>query len=74
MKCFGERSIQKVYLDRVIAEYGGDGLSASKVDHALTKDYEELVRRYLGPFQYFLHHAEPYFEAWKAKLSRRADR
>lgn len=48
MKCFGDDRIQKKYIDYVIANFEGGGLSAREEDSALVKEHSKLVGEYLG--------------------------
>lgn len=48
IKCFGDDRIQKRYLDYVIANFEGGGLSAKQKDAALINEHAQLVKDYLG--------------------------
>jgi glycosyltransferase involved in cell wall biosynthesis len=65
MKCFGDRTIEKMYLEKVIADYEGGGLSTSRRDPMFCSDYPWLVREHLGYKQYFLLKSEPYLDRWR---------
>jgi glycosyltransferase involved in cell wall biosynthesis len=47
IKCFGNDKIQKTYLDYVVANFEGGGLSAQQKDTALTKALPRLIEEYL---------------------------
>lgn len=68
MKCMGNRSIRKQYIDLTIAEYEGDGCSNEETDHAFRRDYECLVKERLG-LPYFLQiRAERAGRSWLSKV------
>ncbi|HEX9962247.1 MAG TPA: glycosyltransferase family 2 protein [Pyrinomonadaceae bacterium] len=48
LKCFGNRRIRKQYLQRVIVDFEGGGLSSTDGDADFKKDFPRLVRNYLG--------------------------
>ncbi len=48
IKCFADDRIQKKYIDYVIANFEGGGLSARQKDSALIKEHAQLVEKYLG--------------------------
>ena len=50
-KCWGDKRIKPHYLDLIIADYEGDGISA-RGDENFRTDRDELVRKYLGLRQY----------------------
>ncbi len=47
IKCFGNDKIQKIYLDYVIANFEGGGLSARHKDAALIEALPRLIEEYL---------------------------
>jgi len=47
IKCFGDDRIQKRYIDYVIANFEGGGLSAKQKDAALLNEYAQLIKDYL---------------------------
>ncbi|MCA1567604.1 MAG: glycosyltransferase [Acidobacteria bacterium] len=47
IKCFGNDKIQKTYLDYVVANFEGGGLSARQKDTALTAALPRLIEEYL---------------------------
>jgi glycosyltransferase involved in cell wall biosynthesis len=47
IKCFGNDKIQKTYLDYVVANFEGGGLSAQQKDIALTNALPRLIEEYL---------------------------
>jgi glycosyltransferase involved in cell wall biosynthesis len=47
IKCFGNDKIQKTYLDYVVANFEGGGLSACQKDTALTAALPRLIEEYL---------------------------
>ena len=77
MKCFGDSSVTKLYLAKVIARYEGGGLSMRAPDPAFVADHPQLVRRYLGRLQYAKLKATPHIEQLRrftgnARVSRHA--
>lgn len=48
MKCFGNADVQKIYLDTVIADFEGGGVSAHGPDALFLRDRARLVRDRLG--------------------------
>jgi hypothetical protein len=68
MKCFGDRSIRKMYVDEVVSDYEGRGVSMTQLDKGWGEDYGLMIRRHLGPVQYFLHTAEPRIATWRTRL------
>lgn len=48
IRCFGDRWIEKVYLDEIVADYEGGGLSASHGDACFHRERPALLRRHLG--------------------------
>lgn len=48
LKCFGDRRVKKQYLQRVIVDFEGGGLSSTDGDADFKKDFPRLVRNYLG--------------------------
>ena len=48
IRCFGHKRITCHYLDFVVADYLGDGLSARNRDEAFLRDRPQLLERYLG--------------------------
>lgn len=47
IKCFGNDNIQKIYLDYVVANFEGGGLSARHKDAALVEALPRLIEEYL---------------------------
>ncbi len=47
IKCFGNGEIKRKYIDYVVANFEGDGISEQQKDESLVAEHEELVRRYL---------------------------
>lgn len=54
LKCFGDSRIRKVYVDRVISDYEGGGLSAQQDDPAYIADRPRLLKE-LGLVPYLVH-------------------
>lgn len=52
IQCFGNPKIHKVYVDEVIADYEGAGLSEGQPDLAFHKEFFRLVRQNFGFSQY----------------------
>ncbi|HEX5322754.1 MAG TPA: glycosyltransferase family 2 protein [Capsulimonadaceae bacterium] len=48
MKCFGDVNIQKVYIDTIIADFEGGGVSATQGDDHFGADHIRLARESLG--------------------------
>lgn len=56
LRCFGDRSIRKEYVDLTIADYEGDGVSAeSDPDPRFTSAFGQVIRSNLGRMSYQLH-------------------
>jgi len=62
MKCFGDRSVAKLYIDKVIARYEGGGVSSRGPDPIFLAEHAQLVRQHLGLGQYAKFIAKA---AWK---------
>lgn len=54
LKCFGDNGIRKIYIDRVISDYEGGGLSAQQDDPAYIADRPCLLKE-LGWTPYLVH-------------------
>ena len=49
LRCFGSNKIRKIYLDAVIADYEGGGVSAgASSDPRFCGDFEKLIEKHLG--------------------------
>lgn len=48
MRCFGDSRIKTTYVDQVIAEYEGGGISVTRPDYVFAQDFPRLVRKFLG--------------------------
>ena len=48
IRCFGDRRIQKIYLDEIIADYEGAGFSSHFHDDCFHLERGALLQRYLG--------------------------
>lgn len=57
LRCFGHADVRKLYLDEVIAEFEGNGLSAFGRDEAFLEDRLRLFRDHLGWSPYALNKA-----------------
>jgi len=68
MKCFGDRTIKKIHVEKLIADYEGGGVSDSHIDHIFNSDYPWLVRNRLGYIQYFLLKSERYLNRWQRTI------
>jgi len=51
LRCFGDKRIRKIYVDEVIADYEGGGISKQK-DLNFIKDAPRIIRENLGPKRY----------------------
>jgi glycosyltransferase involved in cell wall biosynthesis len=47
IKCFGNDKIKKKYIDYVIANFEGGGISAQESDPALIEEHAQLIKEYL---------------------------
>ena len=54
IRCFGCREIKKIYINDVIADYEGFGLSSEKKDGNFLKDRPKLVKECLGNKEYII--------------------
>jgi glycosyltransferase involved in cell wall biosynthesis len=52
LRCFGCREIDKIYVNEVIAEYEGFGLSSDKEDEDFMKEKPKLIKECLGNKEY----------------------
>jgi glycosyltransferase involved in cell wall biosynthesis len=48
IRCFGDRRIRKIFVDEVVADYEGSGLSSHARDEAFFEARPEMLKRYLG--------------------------
>jgi glycosyltransferase involved in cell wall biosynthesis len=67
LKCFGDRRVGKRYLQCVIVDFEGGGLSSTDGDGGFKKDFPRLIRNYLGVKSYIAYQA-PRFSSglyWK---------
>ena len=48
LRCFGDPKIEKIYLDEIIADYEGGGLSATRRDERFHAERPALLQRHLG--------------------------
>lgn len=55
LKCFGDRRVRKQYLERVIVDFEGGGLSSTDGDADFKNDFPRLVRNYLGVKSYIAY-------------------
>lgn len=53
LKCFGRKDIRKTYVDHVIADYEGGGLSEQAIDLAFRADFRRLILTRLGFKEWF---------------------
>lgn len=58
-KCFGNRQIKKHYIDCVIADFEGGGLSSTTEDFDFRKDMPRLIKKNLGKKSYIFYKADP---------------
>lgn len=47
MQCWGDEAVRKVYLKTLIADYEGDGISATQPDETFAREHASLARKYL---------------------------
>lgn len=52
MKCFADARVRKIYLDIVVADFEGWGISDTHEDAQFYRDLPRLIRQYLGFNQY----------------------
>lgn len=52
MRCFADPRFRKVYLDTVVADFEGWGISDTQDDARFVRDFPGLVRRYVGVGHY----------------------
>lgn len=52
MRCFADSRVRKIYLDMVVADFEGWGISDTKVDHHFQNDLPRLIRKYVGMDEY----------------------
>lgn len=52
MKCFADARLRKVYLDTVVADFEGWGISDTQMDAHFAKDFPALIRRHVGVSHY----------------------
>lgn len=57
MRCYHEDRVHKKYIDMVIADFEGEGVSTVNPDLEINRDLPGLIWKYLGPVPYF---------AWRA--------
>lgn len=55
LRCFGDKNIKKTYINYIIADYEGHGLSCSQKDDNFIKDRAKLVKDCLGVKEYFIY-------------------
>jgi len=53
LKCFGDDRVRKVYVDEVVADYLGGGVSTQRHDSAFYSDLPGLIRKNLGARAYW---------------------
>lgn len=52
MKCFADPRLRKVYLDTVVADFEGWGISDTQKDTHFVSDFPKLIRKYVGTSHY----------------------
>ncbi len=52
MKCFADRRVRKVYLDMVVSDFEGWGISDTQEDAEFYRDLPRLIRKYVGLDEY----------------------
>jgi len=58
IKCFGDKRVQKTYLDVIIANYEGGGISTSEDDPNFYRDAPGVIRKHLGLVPYLFCRTE----------------
>jgi len=48
MKCFADKRVRKIYLDMVVADFEGWGISDTQEDTEFYRDLPRLIRNYVG--------------------------
>lgn len=54
IKCFGKQEINKIYLNKIIANYEGNGISVKKIDNEFLNDYLMIIKENFNYFLYLL--------------------
>lgn len=49
-KCFGDDRIEKIYVNQIVADYEGGGVSATSTDVVFHRHRVLIISRYLGPY------------------------
>lgn len=55
MKCFADVRVRKIYIEMIIADFEGWGISDMQEDHVFSRDLPRLIWEYMGVKGY-LHH------------------
>ncbi|MFA7466661.1 MAG: glycosyltransferase family 2 protein [Desulfotomaculaceae bacterium] len=55
LKCFGNKNIKRKYINYVIADYAGFGLSSIKKDEQFMAERPQLVRKHLGVKEFLVY-------------------
>lgn len=72
MKCFADPRLRKVYLDTVVADFEGWGISDTQTDAHFVKDFPTLIRKYVGLSHYAryrIYHARVSFHRFRRGLA-----
>ncbi len=70
IKAFGDDRIGKLWMDIVVADYEGGGLSDRFEDDEFNHDFPSLIRTYFGAAHYALYRAEESRRNFLRKLGR----
>lgn len=54
LKCFSHKEVKMKFIDHVIADFEGDGMSATERDPHFISDRSRLIRSHLGVSQYLM--------------------
>jgi len=55
IKCFGDERIEKLYVNELIADYEGNGMSVKEKDLNFVRDMPRIIRENLGLKRHLLN-------------------
>jgi glycosyltransferase involved in cell wall biosynthesis len=55
MKCFADPRVRKIYLDMVVADFEGWGISDTQEDIQFKQDFPRMIREYVGMSEYLCY-------------------